>query len=106
MERARRLAETDSMGAALTEIEQECIRRIAEIKAVPKESITPDTTLESLAVDSLDRVSLSFDMEEEYGVEIPESKLHEIETVGDVAAAIQEALLKKQAGIKIPTGAA
>lgn len=88
----------------MTKIEQECIRRIAEIKAIPQVSIALDTTLEAIAVDSLDRVSLSFDMEEQYGVEIPESKLHEIETVGDVAAAIQEALLKKQA-VAVSTGA-
>ena len=59
------------------------------------EQIGLDTTLESLAVDSLDRVSLSFDLEEQYGVEIPESKLHSIQTVGDIAHAVNEAVLTK-----------
>ena len=81
----------------MTALEQECIRRIAEAKAIPEESITLDTTLESIAVDSLDRVSLSFDLEEAYGVEIPEKKLHTIQTVGDVAHAVQAELTKKQA---------
>jgi acyl carrier protein len=81
----------------LTELEQECIRRIAEAKMIPQDSITLDTTLESIEVDSLDRVSLSFDLEEEYGVEIPETKLHQIQTVGDVAAAVQHEITKKQA---------
>ena len=81
----------------MTDIEKECIRRIAEAKVVPAESVTLDTSLESLAVDSLDRVTLSFDLEEEYGVEIPEAKLHSIQTVRDVAVAVQEALTKKEA---------
>lgn len=76
----------------MTELEHECIRRIAEAKAIPQDSITLGTLLESIAVDSLDRVSLSFDLEEAYGVEIPESKLHQIQTVGDVAAAVQQAI--------------
>lgn len=81
----------------MTDIEQECIRRIAEAKAVSPDSITPETTLESLQVDSLDRVSLSFDMEEQYGVQISDSQLHEIATVRDVAVAVEQALAKKQA---------
>ena len=80
----------------MTDIEKECIRRIAEVKAVPPDSITPETTLESLEVDSLDRVSLSFDMEEQYNVVIPDGQLQQIVTVGDVASAVEQALLKKQ----------
>jgi len=57
-------------------------------------------------VDSLDRVTLSFDLEEQYGVEIPESKLHQIKTVRDVAVAVQEALAKKQAGASTDESAA
>lgn len=84
----------------MTDLEQECIRRIADSKAIPADSITLETGLDSIEVDSLDRVSLSFDLEEEYGVEIPESKLHQIQTVGDVAVAIEQALAKKN-GIDI-----
>lgn len=80
----------------MTNVEEQCIRAIAESKGLSEESITLDTTLESLAIDSLDRVTLSFDLEEEYGVEIPEAKLHQIQTVRDVSVAIQEAMTRKQ----------
>ena len=79
----------------MSDVEQECIRRIAEAKAIAPESVTLESTLESLEVDSLDRVTLSFDLEEEYGVEIPESKLHQIRTVGDIAVAVEQELAKK-----------
>lgn len=80
----------------MTELEQECIRRIAAAKAIPLDVLTLDTTLESLQVDSLDRVSLSFDLEDQYGIEISESQLNQIRTVGDVAEAVKQALLKKE----------
>jgi acyl carrier protein len=80
---------------AVTEVEQECLRRIAEAKELRPESITLETTLDSIAVDSLDRVTLAFDLEETYGVEIPEANLQRIKSVGDVATAIEGALVKK-----------
>jgi acyl carrier protein len=83
-------------GGSMTELEEECIRRIAAEKVIPVESVTLEATLESLAVDSLDRVTLSFDLEEQYGVEIPETKLHQIKTVRDVVIAVEEALARKQ----------
>lgn len=79
----------------MTELEEVCIQKIAEAKAVPLESVTLDTTLESLAVDSLDLVTLSFDLEEKYGVEIPDARLHQLKTVRDVTVAIDQALTKK-----------
>ncbi len=82
----------------MTEIENECIRRIAEAKGLPPEQVGLDTALDSIAVDSLDRVSLSFDLEEQYGIQIAESKLQQIRTVRDVADAVQGALLTKSAG--------
>ena len=81
----------------MTDITSECIRRIAEARSLPVDEITPEATLESLGVDSLDRVTLSFDLEEEYGVVIPETKLHQVRTVQDVVDAVREALTVKQA---------
>ena len=82
----------------MSDIETECIRRIAEAKGLNPEEVGLDTTLDSLAVDSLDRVSLSFDLEEQYGIEIPESKLNTIRTVADIAHAVKESLLAKGEG--------
>lgn len=90
----------------MSEVEAECVRRIAEAKAVPVDSLALDTNLASIGVDSLDRVSLSFDLEEQYGVEIPEHKLHQIQTIGDVANAVSEALLQKKAAPEDATDAA
>lgn len=86
----------------MNEIEQECIRRIAEVKGLQPEALSPDTSLDEIGVDSLDRVSLSFDLEEQYGIQIPENRLQQIRTVADIAAAVQEAIAQKQGASTTP----
>lgn len=90
----------------MSELEAECVRRIAEAKGVPAESLSLSTDLGEAGVDSLDRVSLSFDLEEQYGIEIPEHKLQGIRTIGDVADAVRDALAQKQAAAEKSNGAA
>ena len=46
------------------------------------EDITPDSTFESLGIDSLDIVELIMSMEEEFGMEIPEEDIESLSTVG------------------------
>ncbi len=82
----------------MDEIAEDCISAIASSKGIPRESIKLDSSLESLELDSLDRVSMSFDLEEKYGVEIPEHRLHRIVTVGDLAREIRSAVDEKAAG--------
>lgn len=79
----------------MDELERDCICTLAQAKGIMPEVVMPESTLDELGLDSLDRVSLSFDLEEKYGVELPESHLVAMKTVGDVVAEIREALLKK-----------
>ncbi|MBS1813492.1 MAG: acyl carrier protein [Acidobacteria bacterium] len=79
------------------EIQQRCIQLIAEQKQILPEAITPATTFNELNVDSLDRVTLAFDVEEIYGIAIPESSLATIHSVGDMAEGIEKAIAMKQA---------
>lgn len=46
-------------------------------------SITPDATLESLEIDSLDTFDIIFDAEEKFGIKVPNEQI-EIKTVQDV----------------------
>ncbi|MBQ4167932.1 MAG: acyl carrier protein [Clostridia bacterium] len=52
---------------------------------VPEENITLETRfVEDLKADSLDLVELVMDLEERYGVEIPDEQLAEVKTVGQI----------------------
>lgn len=58
---------------------------------VPKEQITMETNLlNDLGLSSLDVVNIIVAFEDEFGIEIPDRKLSEIMTVGDVVKLLQE----------------
>jgi acyl carrier protein len=78
-------------------IAEECIALIAKQKSIEPEQIHLDSSFEELAVDSLDRVSLAFDIEEKYEIEIPESMIEKIRTVRDMVTGVEEALRQKNA---------
>ena len=50
-------------------------------------SITPDATLETLEIDSLETFELIFEAEEKFGIKVPNEKI-DIKTVQDVVTLI------------------
>lgn len=70
----------------------EIIRDIlVEYADVPKEQITMETNfLNDLGLSSLDVVNMIVAFEDEFEIEIPDRKLSEIVTVGDVVKLLQE----------------
>jgi len=78
------------------EIAEFCIKLVAQVKQLSPDEITAESTFEELAVDSLDKVNLSFDIEEQYHIDIPDSRLHTLRTVGDMIVGVKEALQLKQ----------
>jgi acyl carrier protein len=81
----------------MSQVAEECIALIAKQKSIAPEQIRLDSTFDELALDSLDRVSLAFDLEEKYEIEISEDKLGQIKTVNDMVRGIEEALRQKSA---------
>ena len=60
-------------------------KNIARQLDIPEESITMESRLiEDLKADSLDVVELIMDLEQQYGIEIPDDDLQNIHTVGDI----------------------
>jgi acyl carrier protein len=87
-------------GVMMNQVAEECIALIAKQKSISPEQIRLDSTFDELAVDSLDRVSLAFDIEEKYDIEIPERELGQIKTVNDMVTGIEEAVRQKSAAPK------
>jgi acyl carrier protein len=80
------------------EIEQK-VREIISTKfAVPLDSIAADTRLiEDLKVDSFGAVELMFELEESFGLNIPDSDIEHVRTVQQIVDYISEWLRKKSA---------
>lgn len=70
-----------------TTIEQRVIRCISRSTGIPVSQITADSHLEGdLVLDSLDRLSVAMDVEDEFGVELPDDALENVATVRELVA--------------------
>lgn len=64
---------------------------LAEALNLPVEKVTPDAKIvDDLGADSLDVVELLSQLEDEYGVVIPDEEVESLITVGDVAAELEK----------------
>lgn len=64
----------------------------AEINDV--NSLTTETILEDLGLDSLDAVEIIMSLEEEFEIEVDDEAFANVKTIGDVAYYIEKALNK------------
>jgi acyl carrier protein len=83
------------MDEAQDDVAQRCIDIIAKSKGLPPESITLDSTFDSLAIDSLDKINISFEVEEAFDIEIPDEALGTLKTVGDVVSGVRRIIASK-----------
>jgi acyl carrier protein len=68
----------------MDDIATRCIEIIAKSKSIPAESISLASTFDELNIDSLDKINISFEVEEAFAIEIPDDALGSLRTVGDV----------------------
>ncbi len=74
---------------SMPDIGTSVIDLIARSKSIPPASITPATTFEELNIDSLDKINLSFEVEELFSINIPDASLNSLRTVGDVIEGVR-----------------
>ena len=71
------------------------IALIAKSKQLDPATLTPATTFDELAIDSLDKINLTFEVEELYDIAIPDNSLNSLRTIGDVIAGVERLLAEK-----------
>ena len=59
-----------------------------EVLSVEADQVTLETSFEALDADSLDLVEFVMALEEEFGIEVPESELEGVDTVGKAFALV------------------
>lgn len=74
----------------MNDIECRIIELIAKSKNLPPSSLGMDTTFEELQIDSLDKINLSFEVEEMFSIQIPDESLTSLKTVGDVVRGVEQ----------------
>jgi acyl carrier protein len=70
---------------------------IARMQKIPVESVTLDKTFAELNIDSLDGINIMFEIENEFGIEIPDDEARQIRSVRQMAEGIEKLLALKQA---------
>lgn len=73
----------------MNDIATPIIELIARSKSLPPASIHPGTTFDELNIDSLDKINLSFEVEELFSIQIPDASLNSLRTVGDIIEGVR-----------------
>ena len=73
----------------MDDIESRIIELVAKSKNLPAADVRMDSTFDELEVDSLDKINLSFAVEEMFAIEIPDESLNSLKTVGDVVRGVE-----------------
>ena len=73
----------------MDDVESRIIELVAKSKNLPASDVRLDTTFDELQIDSLDKINLSFAVEEMFSIEIPDDSLNSLKTVGDVVRGVE-----------------
>jgi acyl carrier protein len=76
-------------------LEQRVVRIVATSKGLDPGTISADTPMEELGLDSLDGMSIIFDLENEFDVEIPDEAAENARTVGDLVEGVRALIAAK-----------
>ena len=80
------------------------VEMVARSKQLDPSVISPETSFDELQIDSLDKINLSFEVEEHFHIAIPDDSLNSLRTVGDVIAGVERLLAAKDAaGLPAPS---
>lgn len=79
------------------DIQERVLKVIALTKRLPRESVSPDSTFESLGIDSLDRLNILFDLESEFDIQINDEEAKQVETIPQMVAGVRH-LVEAAAG--------
>ena len=75
-----------------TQLTAKVIAAIADKGNQPADAISLDNTFQELGIDSLNGFDLLCDLEEEFGIVIPDDDAREIKTVSDVVDCVKPLL--------------
>jgi len=79
----------------MDDVTTQIVALIAKQKSISADSITPESTFDELQVDSLDKINLTFEVEDLFAIQIPDDSLNSLRTVGDVVAGVNSLLAAK-----------
>jgi acyl carrier protein len=74
----------------MSDIQTRVIELIARAKNLPVSDVSMEKTFDELQIDSLDKINLSFEVEEMFSIQIPDESLQTLKSVGDVVRGVEQ----------------
>lgn len=72
----------------MDESAEKVVSAITSVKHIPRESISLESSLEGLGFDSLDTITLLFELEKQFNISVPDDEVRSIRTVRDVVEGV------------------
>jgi acyl carrier protein len=63
---------------------------VASVKHIPRERVSPESSLQELGFDSLDATVLMFELEKQFQVTIPDDGVRSVRTVADIVEEVRK----------------
>ncbi len=71
-------------------VAEKVMATLASVKNVPRERITLDSSLQDLGFDSLDVVTMLFELEKEFEISIPDDEARSVRSVRDIVEGVRK----------------
>ena len=81
----------------MSNIASRAIEIIAKTHNIDSSRISLESTFEELDITSMDAITIAFELEEAFGIHIPDDKVHSIRSVGEMVSGV-ESLLASDGG--------
>jgi acyl carrier protein len=70
-------------------LEETVVSALAEVKHIPRERVTLDSTLTQLGLDSLDTITLLFELESRLQIAVPDEAAKSVRSVRDIVEGVR-----------------
>jgi acyl carrier protein len=77
-------------------IQDRVLRLVAGVRRIPVENVSPESTFEDLGMDSLDKLNLLFEVENEFDVEIDDQEAKQICRVSEMIIGVTQLVEAKE----------
>ena len=79
------------------ELTQRVLKVIATSKRLPPETVTVDSDLKALGIDSMDAVEILFALENEFDITIPDEDARAVRSIRDMCEGVENLVAAKEA---------
>lgn len=73
-------------------VAEKVVGALASVKHIPRERITLDSSLQDLGFDSLDVITMLFELEKEFEISVPDDEARSVRSVRDIVEGVSKLL--------------